>query len=186
MYPHIFGESAKPYYNNVTATLIDQILKGTEASINPDGSVSLLHAGEAASIAIDCILNDHNGDLSPESKKIGIPELYDVLKNMHNLYTNNIIPNVEDNFSLNLFNAYRFATYPGNWPYTLRQNKDDRGVLFEAVKGGGAGQTFMSTTKPGITRGDHFHLKKVERFLVVSGNATIRICLLYTSPSPRD
>ena len=54
-------------------------------------------------------------------------------------------------------------------------NEDSRGVLFEAVKGGGSGQTFMSTTRPGVTRGDHFHLNKVERFLVVSGEATIRI-----------
>ena len=54
-------------------------------------------------------------------------------------------------------------------------NTDQRGTLFEAVKGGGGGQTFLSTTQPGITRGDHFHLAKVERFLVVQGEATIRI-----------
>ncbi len=48
-------------------------------------------------------------------------------------------------------------------------------MLFEAVKGGGGGQTFLSWTEPGVTRGDHFHLSKVERFLVLEGEAVIRI-----------
>ena len=57
----------------------------------------------------------------------------------------------------------------------MKLNTDARGTLFEAVKGGGGGQTFLSTTNPGVTRGDHFHLAKVERFLVVQGEAVIRI-----------
>jgi UDP-2-acetamido-2,6-beta-L-arabino-hexul-4-ose reductase len=76
---------------------------------------------------------------------------------------------------LALFNAYRAATYPDGWPRSLKLNTDTRGTLFEAVKGGGGGQAFFSTTEPGVTRGDHFHLNKVERFLVVQGDAVIRI-----------
>lgn len=175
VYPHIYGEAAKPYYNNVTATLVDQIITGAEVTVNPAGSVSLLHAGEAAELAIDCVLQGNVGTITPDSKKIGIPELYDLLADMHDLYTNNVIPDVQSSFNLSLFNSYRFASYPRHWPKTLMCNEDSRGVLFEAVKGGGSGQTFMSTTRPGVTRGDHFHLNKVERFLVVSGEATIRI-----------
>jgi UDP-2-acetamido-2,6-beta-L-arabino-hexul-4-ose reductase len=74
-----------------------------------------------------------------------------------------------------LFNSYRAALYPDGFPRPLALNTDARGTLFEAVKGGGGGQTFLSTTKPGVIRGDHFHLNKVERFLVVQGNAVIRI-----------
>ncbi|MGB0798633.1 MAG: capsule biosynthesis protein CapF, partial [Planktomarina sp.] len=69
----------------------------------------------------------------------------------------------------------RAASYPDTWPRPLTLNTDARGTLFEAVKGGGGGQTFLSTTQPGVTRGDHFHLGKVERFLVVQGEAIIRI-----------
>jgi UDP-2-acetamido-2,6-beta-L-arabino-hexul-4-ose reductase len=61
------------------------------------------------------------------------------------------------------------------FPRPLKLNTDARGTLFEAVKGGGGGQTFLSTTLPGVTRGNHFHLNKVERFLVVQGEAVIRI-----------
>ena len=57
----------------------------------------------------------------------------------------------------------------------MHLNSDHRGVLFEAVKSQSGGQTFLSTTGPGITRGDHFHLHKVERFLVLQGEAVIRI-----------
>lgn len=52
---------------------------------------------------------------------------------------------------------------------------DDRGELFEAIKCLNAGQSFISTTKPGITRGNHYHSKKIERFLVLQGDAIIRI-----------
>ena len=57
----------------------------------------------------------------------------------------------------------------------IKHSEDDRGMLFEAVKGGGGGQSFVSTTKHGVTRGDHFHLEKVERFLVLQGEAIIRV-----------
>ncbi|MFM2389123.1 MAG: hypothetical protein RLZZ437_678, partial [Pseudomonadota bacterium] len=87
----------------------------------------------------------------------------------------NIYPAFADDFDVALFNSYRAATYPAGWPRPLRLNTDARGTLFEAAKGGSGGQTFLSTTKPGVTRGDHFHLHKVERFLVVQGQATIRI-----------
>jgi len=72
-------------------------------------------------------------------------------------------------------NRRRAAHYPAGFPRALKLNEDIRGALFEAVKGGGGGQSFLSWTKPGVTRGNHFHLNKVERFLVVQGQAIIRI-----------
>ena len=173
--PHIYGEGAKPFYNNVTATLIDQIIHEKEVEINPDGVVSLLHAGDAVAIAIDCVEKKNVCDLRPEGADISIPELYKLVLNMHDMYERNIYPDFQSDLELKLFNAYRFATYPDLWPRGLKLNEDVRGVLFEAVKGGGSGQTFVSTTKPGVTRGDHFHINKVERFLVIQGDAVIRM-----------
>ena len=173
--PHIFGEGARPFYNNVTATLIAQILAGETPSINPDGSVQLLHAGAAAETAIDAVLTGTTGKIEPQPRSVPVPELYKSLQEFHNSYLANIYPDLSDPFVRDLFNSYRAATYPDGWPRTLKLNTDERGTLFEAVKGGGGGQTFLSTTKPGITRGDHFHLAKVERFLVVQGEALIRV-----------
>lgn len=173
--PHIFGEGARPYYNNVTATLIDQITKGETPDVNPEGRVNLLHAGEAAQIAIDAGLAGQSGQITPEARPISVPALCTKLQGFHDNYTANIYPAFADGFDVALFNSYRLASYPGGWPRPLKLNSDPRGVLFEAVKGGSGGQTFLSTTLPGITRGDHFHLKKVERFLVVQGEAVIRL-----------
>lgn len=197
IFPHIFGEGARPFYNNVTATLIHQIIAGEDVTVNPDGQVQLLYAGDAAQAAIDAALNATTGTIRPAARLTPVPELFGRLKKFHDLYQANIYPDLSDPFDLALFNSYRAATYPDGWPRALKLNTDARGTLFEAVKGGGGGQSFLSTTKPGITRGDHFHLGKVERFLVVKGRAIIRVRKVLTdevweyavngdTPSPVD
>jgi UDP-2-acetamido-2,6-beta-L-arabino-hexul-4-ose reductase len=173
--PHIFGEAARPFYNNVTATLIHQILSGDTVTVNPDGQVHLLHAGAAVQVALDAVLNGTTGNITPQAHTMSVPDLLQKLQGFHEQYTANVYPDLSGEFDLALFNSYRAAGYPENWPRPLVLHKDARGTLFEAVKGGGGGQSFLSTTKPGITRGDHFHLDKVERFLVVQGKAVIRI-----------
>jgi UDP-2-acetamido-2,6-beta-L-arabino-hexul-4-ose reductase len=104
-----------------------------------------------------------------------IIDLFKMLEEFHRDYVANIFPNLQDSFTLELFNSYRSALYPGAFPRPLRLNSDSRGTLFEIAKGGGGGQFFSSWTKPGFTRGNHFHLGKVERFVVVSGEAVIRM-----------
>lgn len=173
--PHIFGEGARPFYNNVTATLIAKIIAEEVPEINPDGRVALLHAGAAAQLAIDCAINGTAGRFEPEPAPMSVPELYQMLLGFHRSYQANIYPDLSDPFRRDLFNTYRHATYPDQWPRPLELKGDQRGVLFEAVKGGGGGQTFLSTTRRGVTRGDHFHLDKIERFLVVQGEAIIRM-----------
>lgn len=173
--PHIFGEGARPYYNNVTATFIDQVIKGEEPAVNANGSVGLLHAGAAVQVAIDAATNGVFGDIVPPPRQTPVPELLAKLRDFHSAYEANIFPDVSDAFDLALFNSYRAALYPDGFPRVLKLNADMRGTLFEAVKGGGGGQTFLSWTEPGITRGNHFHLSKVERFLVLEGEAVIRV-----------
>ncbi len=173
--PHIFGECARPRYNNVTATFIEAIIAGQRPQVNPDGRVALLHAGEAAQVAIDAVLNAVMGDLAPAPRPIAVPELLDKIAGFHDDYLNNIFPDLRDAFDLQVFNSYRAALYPAGFPRPLKLNTDPRGSLFEAVKGGGGGQTFLSWTAPGVTRGEHFHLHKVERFLVLQGEARIQI-----------
>lgn len=173
--PHIFGECARPYYNNVTATIIDKLLKNEEIAINPDGHVALVHAGEAAQKSVEALRQGLTGDLTFEPHHMSVEELLVKLRGFHDLYKANVYPDVQNEFDLALFNSYRVALYPNGWPRPLKLHSDERGTLFEAVKGGGGGQCFFSTTEPGITRGDHFHLGKVERFLVVQGEAMIRV-----------
>lgn len=173
--PHIFGECARPYYNNVTATLIDQIWNKEKPALNPEGKVQLLHAGEAAQSAINAVTSGTGGRLTPQGRLIGVIELYEKLQGFHALYEANIFPDLSDPFDLALFNSYRTGGYPTHYPRPVKINADERGMLFESAKGGNASHTFLSTTHPGKTRGDHFHLDLVERFLVVKGDALLRI-----------
>jgi len=173
--PHIFGEGARPDYNNVTATFIKRIIDGGMPEINKTAEVRLLHAGEAAQIAIDAGKNGTDGRVEPEGKLILVGELFEQLCELHETYSMNLFVDLNDPFTLALFNSYRSALYPDNYPRMLKLNSDQRGTLFEASRGGGGGQTFLSWTHPGVTRGEHFHLEKVERFLVVQGEAMIRI-----------
>lgn len=173
--PHIFGECARPHYNNVTATFIDRVIAGEAPQVDPDGKVHLLHAGAAAQAAIDAACDGAAGPLRPEPRSMPVPDLLGRLEAFHAAYGANFFPDLRDPFDVALFNSYRAALYPDGFPRPLKLNSDARGTLFEAVKGGGGGQTFLSWTEPGATRGNHFHLSKVERFLVLEGEAVIRI-----------
>lgn len=173
--PHIFGEGARPNYNNVTATFITRVIGGDIPHVDPTGRVQLLHAGEAAQIAIDAVEAGSTGQIFPYGRPMSVPDLLSLIEHFHSSYSSGLFPDLSDPFHLALFNTYRAALYPDRYPFALKLNSDARGTLFEASKGGGGGQTFLSWTHPGITRGDHFHLEKVERFLVLEGEALIRI-----------
>lgn len=173
--PHIFGEGARPRYNNVTATLIDDLLAGNPAQINPDGAVNLVHAGAAAQRAIDAAMDGEVGQIRPDGRRLSIPALHAKLQGYRDGLAANTYPDVSDPFELALYNSFRWASFPDHWPKALSLNTDPRGTLFEAAKGGGGGQTFVSWTEPGVTRGDHFHIDKIERFLVLQGQAVIRL-----------
>lgn len=173
--PNIFGEGARPRYNNVTATFIEAVIAGETPQINPEGKVALLHAGAAAQAAIDAVANGHDGLLCPDAHVMPVPELFAMLQGFQGDYAANIFPDLRDPFNVALFNSYRAALYPDGFPRPLKLNTDERGTLFEVAKGGGGGQCFASWTEPEVTRGDHFHLNKVERFLVIQGEAIIRM-----------
>lgn len=180
--PHLFGEGARPNYNNVTATFISAVISGATPQINPNGKVSLLHAGAAAQIAIDAATKGQFGCLNPKGKLTSIKDLFMMLQGFHQDYENNIFPNLQDHFTLSMFNSYRTALYPDTFPRHPTLKKDERGTLFEVAKGGGGGQFFSSWTEPGFTRGNHFHLNKVERFLVLNGEAIIRMRHVINGP----
>ena len=172
--PHLFGEGGKPFYNSVTATLCYQIAREEKVELNPDGKVELLHAGDVADLALKVVMKGSTEQVEPQGIGFGVVELHRKLEMMATEYRNGLIPNLDATIDIQLFNVLRTNLFPAYYAQELPLNIDQRGVLYEAVKGG-RGQSFLSWTKPGVTRGDHFHLGKVERFLVVSGQACIRV-----------
>ncbi|MGH2565614.1 MAG: NAD-dependent epimerase/dehydratase family protein, partial [Ginsengibacter sp.] len=74
------------------------------------------------------------------------------------------------------FNTFRsYIDHAKFFPVMLKKNTDNRGSFVETVKTQTGGQFSFSTTHPGITRGEHFHTRKIERFIVISGKATIEL-----------
>lgn len=174
--PHIFGECARPNYNNVTATFIDAAVNGRTPDINSDGAVQLLHVGVAVGRMIEEMSGKGTRRIDLAGREISVQALWDTICRLKSTYDEGILPALNDAFDVALFNTYRTVLYPAQFPRTLKLNSDHRGQLFEAVKcAGSGGQTFLSWTEPGKTRGEHFHLNKIERFLVLEGEATIRI-----------
>lgn len=176
--PHVFGEYSAPNYNTVTATLCDAIVRGQDVTINPEGQVELIHAGDVVNAMISAVQHSERGDIRLNGSPQSVDSLYHKLQSFHEYYERNIFPNLDDHLSVKLFNTYRSFRSPE--ACKVDEHRDSRGELFEAVKGGGGGQTFLSWTKPGVTRGEHYHRYKVERFMVLKGHAEIKIRRMFT------
>lgn len=181
IFPHVFGEYGKPFSNSVVSTFCYQLANGEKPVIDQDGDLELVHAQDVAALIHQSILRQDNKDIVVSGLKIKVSEMLRRVSVMAASYAEGVIPDLRNSFSLQLFNVYRSFLFPLNYPLRLNLKKDGRGTLFEAVKSDNGGQTFVSTTKPGITRGNHFHYHKVERFLVVQGEAVIRLRKLFSS-----
>ncbi len=105
-----------------------------------------------------------------------VSDLLVKLLGFHGEYVENgVFPDFRDYFDVCLFNTFRSYLPVSFFPRPFKVNSDDRGVFVEVMKYRSSGQTSYSTTKPGITRGNHFHIRKVERFAVIKGKASIRL-----------
>lgn len=179
--PNIFGEHGRPFYNSAVSTFCHQLARGERPKVQVDREMPLLHAQRAASELLNAATSGASGRFSPEGNPLSVTALLDRLIPMSSAYRTGDLPNLSNPFTRDLFNTYRSFTVPGQWPLFPQVNADIRGDLVEAVRaGGGQTQVFFSTTNPGATRGNHFHLHKVERFLVLRGRAVIRMRRLFT------
>lgn len=179
IYPHLFGEHGKPFYNSVVSTFCHLLNTGGSPEVHSDAELNLLHCLDASEIIFHAITSRQTGEIRPQGKKITVAEMLDELTGFKDIYKNGLIPDVSDHFRLRLFNTYRSFIPSDERKVVLKTYQDNRGRLFEAVKADNAGQVFFSYTEPGVTRGEHYHTRKVERFLVVAGKAAIRLRRVY-------
>jgi len=180
--PNVFGEHGRPFYNSVVATFCHQLANGDTPCIEVDRELPLLHAQAAAAVLLDAAADPTRSEVVVEGKTLSVSAVLAELHVISERYFEGRLPNLSDPFTRDLFNTYRSFTFPSMWPIHPVKHTDARGELVEAVRGaGGETQVFFSTTKPGFTRGDHYHLRKVERFLVMQGQASIKLRRLFTN-----
>ncbi|MBU1003179.1 MAG: NAD-dependent epimerase/dehydratase family protein [Proteobacteria bacterium] len=184
--PHVFGEFGQPFYNSVVSTFCHQLAHGETPRIDVDGDLELVHAQEVARFFVDWLESSACAAGEVQERRLTgrglkVSEMLARLEAMLARYGGNVFPDLGDPLDLRLFNTLRSYLFPDHYPGLLALHSDARGELFEAVKADQGGQTFISSTLPGITRGNHFHLRKVERFLVVGGEADIQLRRLFTN-----
>lgn len=177
--PHVFGEHGKPFYNSAVSTFCHQLANGESPKITGDGQVELLHAHDVGRIIWEAIEDSTDGELRPHGCKMFVSELLDTLRRLTDRYQEGVIPQTAESIELKLFNTYRSYIPYDKRAIDLTLHEDNRGNLFEGARADGQGQVFLSTSHPDITRGEHFHFRKVERFLVVQGKAKIRMRRLF-------
>jgi len=182
--PNVFGPFGHPYYNSVVATFCHQLTHGETPKIDVDGHLKLIYVSELVDEFIEHILamdvEKNDGSVTdmvavPHTAEIYVSELLAKLQSFkEDYFTYGMIPNLEDSFNRNLWNTFLcYLDHEQFFPFKLKLNTDDRGSFVETVKLNSGGQVSFSTTKPGITRGNHFHTRKTERFAVIKGKARI-------------
>lgn len=160
--PNIFGPFGKPNYNSFINTFCYNLIN----------NIDILHNENLVTLSyVYDVIKSIDNDTPFNTTIISVSDVYHKLKGFHDDYSQGVIPNLINRFDKDLFNTYRsFA--PSLFEREL--HSDERGHLVELVKARGSeNQVFYSTTKPGVTRGNHFHFGKVERFCVLTGNARI-------------
>jgi len=180
--PNVFGPFGHPYYNSVIATFSHQLLNDETPEIHVDSDLDLIYVAQLCQRLVEEIRRaPERKDLintvllqAPYSAKVS--ELLKTLESFKEKYViHGEIPDIQQPFARDLFNTFRSYLPVNHFPFSLQPHLDNRGVFVEVIRTGAAGQFSFSTTKPGITRGNHFHTRKVERFAVIQGKARIQL-----------
>ncbi len=177
--PNLFGEHGRPDYNSFVATFAQAVVNDRIPDVN-DRPVELLHVQRAAQELLDAVEMVHDATVRPKGEHTTVEAVWQMLAQSHELYKVGDIPPLTTPLDVDLFNTLRASMFPAAYPIPLVVNRDKRGGLVECVRShGGQGQSFVSTSMPRVTRGEHFHLGKVERFLVLRGRARISLRRLF-------
>lgn len=183
--PNVFGPFGHPYYNSVVATFCHQLSRREQPVIQTDGQLNLIYVGELVNEIINKI-RERKSDYDykvPHTSVNKVSEILSLLETYKDQYQDKgVIPAIESTFELNLFNTFRcYMDIPNHFPVKFTQHTDPRGAFVEVIRLNVGGQVSFSTTVPGITRGNHYHTRKIERFAVIKGNALIQLRQIGTS-----
>ena len=177
--PNVFGPEGKPFYNSVIATFSYQLNRNEIPEIFNDSVMCLIYVGDLVKEILE-IINQRTCCkklVIGHSIEIRLSEILNLLKSFKNKYIdNNEIPFFKGSFELNLFNTFRsYIDHQKHFPQKLIEHKDNRGTFTEVLRIGSGGQISFSSTLPGVTRGNHYHTRKIERFTVIKGLASVKL-----------
>jgi len=182
--PNVYGPFGLPYYNSVVATFCHQLTHNELPVIEVDGELKLIYIGELIKNILTIIEKEEAQSKIliqqikvKHSSEVRVSTILETLNAFKTIYLENgEIPSLDTFFSRSLFNTFLcYIDHSLFFPFKLLKNTDNRGSFIETIKLNSGGQVSFSTTVPGITRGNHFHTRKAERFAVIKGKARIDI-----------
>jgi UDP-2-acetamido-2,6-beta-L-arabino-hexul-4-ose reductase len=179
-FPNVFGKWSRPNYNTVVATFCHNISRGLPVQVsNRTNVIGFVYIDDIvlAFLEITALQQLDPGITHSEIQpvfSITIGELHDLILSFEQGREKSLIPDLS-----NLLVKYLYSTFVSFYPpkdlaYPVDLKTDNRGWLFELIKSPKSGQIFVSRTKPGITRGNHYHDTKIEKFCVIQGEGVIR------------
>ena len=176
---NLFGKWSRPNYNSVVATFCHNISHDLPIQLsNPAATVELCHIDDVIHEFVEVLhghaIYDGKFCVIPWTMTVTLQELSDKLTAFRQTRDNLNLPVFTSRFDRQLYGTYLSYLQSDNFNYLLKQNTDKRGWLAEFIKSPDFGQVFVSKTYPGITRGNHWHHTKAEKFLVVHGKGEIR------------
>ncbi len=176
--PNVFGAFGVPFYNSVVATFSHQLVNNESPKIETDAILNLIYINDLVKVIIELFSKEEDEIVNiKHTHTHKVSEILELLNQFKAAYFDNgQIPGLQNQFEINLFNTFRsYFNLSTHFPVKYKNNIDERGNFVEIIRLGTGGQVSFSTTKPNITRGNHFHTRKIERFSVIKGKALIQL-----------
>ena len=178
-FPNVFGKWSRPNYNSAVATFCHNIARGLPIQVNdPNVMMNLVYIDDVVDELIRALNgNEHKVGNYCEVEtqhRIKLGDIVDLLYSFKKSRDNRFIPNLSDSFTKKLYSTYLSFLPEDQFSYELKMNVDSRGSFTEFLKTHNFGQVSVNVSKPGITKGNHWHHTKNEKFLVVSGQGVVR------------
>ena len=177
--PNVFGKWSRPNYNTVIATWCHNMTRNLPVQINArDVELDLVYIDNVVEHFTRHLYDNTKhgvvyGAASPVYRK-SLGEIYDLLMAFKESRESLVVPRAGRGFERALYATYLSFLPTDQFSYALKGHEDERGTFYEFVKTLDSGQFSISTTAPGITRGNHYHNTKNEKFLVIKGEASIK------------
>ncbi len=176
--PNVYGAFGVPFYNSVVATFSHQLVNNESPEIETDAALNLIYINDLVKDIIE-LFNKESEEIVniQHTDSYKVSEILELLNQFKNTYFDKgQIPCFQNQFQINLFNTFRsYFNLATHFPIKYKNNIDERGNFVEIIRLETGGQVSFSTTKSGITRGNHFHTRKIERFSVIKGKALIQL-----------
>ncbi|QJP34920.1 SDR family oxidoreductase [Nonlabens sp. Ci31] len=178
--PNVYGPFGKPFYNSFVATFCHLLTHNDSPKVLNDSEVSLIYVQNLVVAMLEPIKNIEigiNRIAVPEDGTYKVSEVLVLLNRFKKDYFDQgIMSSLKDGFELNMFNTFRsYIDHKNHFPVLYAQHTDDRGAFVEIIRLEQQGQVSFSTTVPEVTRGNHYHTRKIERFSVIKGKALIEL-----------